>query len=289
MGTPPRLLAWLLAAAIALTMSGCGSDLLRRLTGGPGIDDVPDFVIHTAGGDVTLPPWTWCYGNGCADGAPPEQPMAADPGDTLEFSWPEDGWEFDATFKEIGTDCPRTITVPVEGLGDHRFRLSPAGPAGRWLVDLFGRGPSGDAITTVRWRTTVAGPVPAPRGTVSVLTDTDGELDSYGVEVTIVGLDHTPREARATVSVTDAAERAVTLTPRRTRGCYQAGTAGFRAPERVGERATELGPGPYAYRVTVVLDGEEYVGTGTWPADEIEEESPATALTWSPPLPAYRP
>ncbi len=277
-----------LLVLLLLALTGCGSDLLRRVTGGPGIDDVPDFTFETADGDVAVPPWTWCYGNGCADGGPSERPRVL-AGDSLVFSWPEDGWEFQATFREPGARCPRSLTVPVADLGDHRYRITPAGPAGRWHVDVFGNGSSGDAITTVEWTTTSEGPVQEPVGTVSVLTEHDGELDSYGVELSVDHLAATPRTASARVVVTAASGRSVTLEPQRARGCQAAGSLWFSSPDRVGRRALALGDGPFGYRVELTLDGRTYVGTGSWPDDEIADMAPATALTWEPALPAYTP
>ncbi len=39
--------------------------------------------------------------------------------------------------------------------------------------------------------------------------------------------------------------------------------------------------------VVVVLDGETYVGTGTWPDDTDAEITPAVPLAFTPPLPVY--
>ena len=56
-------------------------------------------------------------------------------------------------------------------------------------MDVFARG-NGDVITTFRWTTPVSGAMPAEAGgSAAVLADHDGELDSYGVELSVTNLD----------------------------------------------------------------------------------------------------
>ena len=155
-----RLALTALVALATLAPSGCSSELFGELTGRTGPPRVPNVEVETDLGPDVSAPWTWCYDDACVDGAQPPSRSLVDvgSGESFEFSWPDDGWEFEATFHEPASDCPRTITVPAEPLGAHRYRVPATGPAGRWLVDLFGSGPSGDAITTVRWETTVDGP-----------------------------------------------------------------------------------------------------------------------------------
>jgi hypothetical protein len=249
----------------------------------------PPLTLDLDGERVDLDPWTTCYDKGCADGAP--RPPYVDVGqrDAVPFSFPDAGWTFDATFRtdDYG-DCPRAITVPVRKTGERTFEVTPAGPPGPWLVDVFGRGPGGDVITTFTWTTREAGALPAPpRGSAAVLADHDGVLDSYGVEIFVQDLGSQPRPASATVTVTSAGGRSVTLTPRWSRECDSEGSLSFSASDDQGRRATRLGDGPFTYDVALTMDGRTYHGLGTWPDGETEDIAPHVPLTWAPPLPAF--
>ena len=295
------VLVCLLAGLVAL--AGCGDDVGHRA------DDPPPSVprrcrkssigtvrgtarrspsTSTASGSSSTPGPT-CYGNGCADGAP--QPPYVDVGqrDAVPFSFPDAGWAFEATFRtgDYG-DCPRAITVPVRKTGDRTFEVTPAGPPRRWLVDVFGRGPGGDMITTFTWTTRDAGALAGPAtGSAAVLADHDGELDSYGVEIFVQDLARQPGQASATVTVTSAGGDSVTLTPRWERECYSEGSLSFMASDDQGRRATRLGAGPFIYDVALTMDGATYHGLGTWPDDETEDIAPHVPLAWTPALPAY--
>ncbi len=249
----------------------------------------PPITLDLDGHRVDLDPWTTCYGNGCWDGAPRAPYVDVGDRDTVPFSFPEPEWEFTATFRNgEHTDCPRSITVPVRRTSDRTFEVTPAGPAGRWLVDLSGAGPGGDVITTFAWTTSRDGALPGPAtGSAAVLADHDGDLDSYGVEVFVQDLADQPRQASATVTVTSEQGRSVTLTPRWQRDCYDQGSLSFIAPDDEGRRATQLGMGPFTYDVALTLNGTTYHGLGTWPTGETEDTAPHVPLTWTPALPAY--
>ncbi|MFQ5555168.1 MAG: hypothetical protein ACE5GC_07360, partial [Acidimicrobiia bacterium] len=60
----------------------------------------------------------------------------------------------------------------------------------------------------------------------------------------------------------------------------------FTAAEADGLAAANLGPAPFVYGASLVLDGMTYVGTGTWPDDVDPECAPCVPLVFSPPLPA---
>ena len=253
----------------------------------------PPLTLDLDGRRVPLEPWTTCYSKGgsgvCADGAP--RPPYLDVGrtETVAFSFPETGWEFEATFREDrGRDCVRSITVPVRKTSERTWAVHPAGPAGTWLVDVFGRGPQGDVITTFRWTTSEDGRLPGPpTGSAGVLADHDGELDSYGVEIGVEDLAAQPRKASASVTVTSADGLSVTLDTRREGPCSSEGSLWFTASDDEGRKATTLGAGPFSYVVELNLDGVAYRGLGEWPTGETEDIAPHVPLTWTPALPAY--
>jgi len=300
-GMPRTVLTALVVAALAL--GGCGgitSDTATRTAGDPATaptsdptggfepGDVTPVVLQLEDGPVELAPWTFCLGNGCADGAPPEEPY--DVGDLAElpFTFDRGGWEFTATFRERGPDCARRTSVPVEQTGDREFLIKPAGLSGDWDVDVSGRGDGGDVITTFRWHTPVDGRMPdQASGSVAVLADHDGELDSYGVELFLSNFATQPRKATAVVTVVSADGRTATIEPHRRGGCYSEGDVAFYASRSKGVAATEIGPGPFRYTVEVTFDGQTFVGMGEWPGGEAEDFAPHVPLTWSPALPSY--
>lgn len=274
-------------AALVLLLAGCGGDANTGTESH--VEEPPPVTLHLADGDVDLDAWTWCWANGCADGARPRDPTDVGSPAEVEFSFPRSDWRFTATFNEHGVeDCPRRISVRTDPTGNRSWRVAPAGPAGTWDVDIEGAGDGGDVITTFTWTTTTDGALPGPAtGSAAVLADHDGELDSYGVEIFLGDLAAQPRRARATVTVTSADGRSVTLPTRHERGCYSAGSLAFLAADKVGRRATTLGAGPFEYVVRVTMDGTTYVGRGTWPDGEVENIAPHVPLTWTPALPAY--
>lgn len=298
------------AALLALLATGCGSagapvagppppaasdpGTGLRLPDAPSDGGRAQFHVLSGDGDqLDLDPWSACLGGGCFDGFPDDEhlPGVGSPA-SVTFGFDRAGWDFeDVTFRELGVACPRHVTVAATRLGARTFRIDPAGPAGTWAVDVFGRGPDGDAVTTFRWRTPEAGQLPAgASGTAAVLADHDGRLDSYGVEVLLDDLDRRYSPDSATVQVTDAdgdvVELAVPRSPSGAR-CRSEGELGFVAGDDVGRRATVLGPGPFTYNVSVRLGATTYTGTGLWPEGETEELAPHVPLTWEPPLPAY--
>lgn len=143
-------------------------------------------------------PRTICALTYCADGAPDDEdlPEVGAVG-WIDFGFDLSGWAFrNVTFRELDTDCPRTIVVAATKTGKRTFRIEPTGPAGRWAVDIFGRGPEGDAVTTVEWTTSTEGSYgPDAKGVADVLSNHDDRLDSYGVE-TVGGRSRPPRLER---------------------------------------------------------------------------------------------
>lgn len=272
-------------AALAAYTKGEGEDAERG-------DDLFHFVDEQ-GDVVDTPPWSACLGNGCWDGAPGlagDLPEAGSP-KALYFAFDYAGWDFrDVTFNPVEDACrQRVITVEATQVSDQVFRIDPAGEPGRWRVDVFGRGPEGDAVTSIIWDTRTGGTKGEPASGISaVLAGHDGTLDSYGVELSLSGLDRSYPDATATITITSATGRSVTLEPRLASSrCGRAGNLFFTAPDDEGRRATELGDGPFTYSASVRLGDTTYVGTGTYPQDLIRGNEPSIRLTWDPPLPSY--
>jgi hypothetical protein len=128
-------------------------------------DQPSPVVLRLAHRDLVLRPWTYCWSGPTdqfglstgvrADGTPDKVADLPDAGrpDFVRFWFGVSGWEFQATFRQLGEKCPRQFTVYAASTGDHMFRLDPAGPAGRYQVDVFGRGNGGDVITSFVWTT----------------------------------------------------------------------------------------------------------------------------------------
>jgi hypothetical protein len=265
-------------------------------------------VLRLSERDITLRPWTTCWSGPpgipifgqtssyCADGAPGLAGALDDVGSpsAVDFWFGMPGWKFNVSFKQLGTDCPHSWSVPAVATGNQTFRATPAGPPGRYEVTLEGRGKQGDAFMSFVWKTPTAGPVNPPEGYLALIYDRDGHQGSYGVELSISQLGETPRKISAQVSATAANGKSLTLPialerdESRTEGsCYDAGSLFFTSPEATGERFAALGPAPFSYKVALKLDGTTYTGTATWPRDEKKDEEPNTTLTFTPPLPAY--
>lgn len=263
-------------------------------------NDPSPVVLLLPGGDVELDPWTSCWSGPpdadgtaagmCADGAPGDpSTMEHLDGAGVDFWFGMPGWEFDATFRELGRDCPRSSTVTAEPTGDHTFHLDPAGPAGRYQVDLFGRGKQGDVITSLVWTTPTDGPVEEPEGTMALVSDDGDDLMAYQLEVSVQDLGFQPDRATVDVTATAANGESMSLDAALEDGrCYEQGSLFFTGAQAQAAAASRLGPAPYTYRVVLTLDGDEYVGTAVWPRDETRDQAPYTRLTFVPPLPAYR-
>jgi hypothetical protein len=165
--------------------------------------------------------------------------------------------------------------------------LRPAGYADTYHVTLFGKG-NGDVFVTFRWTIPRDGPLPVPEARLAVLADHDGEVDSYGVELEVVNLARTPKEVSARITVRDAAGESVSFKATRAQRewCFPEGTVYWDGPDEQGLAAAALGDGPFTYKVDLLLDGDRYVATATWPADEIVGNEPSVALHFNPDLPA---
>ncbi|MDQ4124055.1 MAG: hypothetical protein M3134_00450 [Actinomycetota bacterium] len=249
-----------------------------------GLEAPPPVVV--SGGDraLELHAWTYCYGNGCADGSPPADPPDVGSPDEVFVEFPLRDWTFSASFVPAGAECGREQRVDLKE-SDGGFVLEPAGHAGAYDVTLFGKG-DGDLFVTFRWTTTRDGRLPEPRARLAVLADHDGEVDSYGVELEVRNLARTPRDPRATITVRAADGDSLTFEAERARGsCWPEGTVYWDGPDAKGLEAARLGEPPFTYEVELMIDGETYRAKAVWPADEIPTYGPSVRLFFDPPLP----
>jgi hypothetical protein len=275
-------------ALVAAAVLGGGCAGAFGGSGGPP-DAPPPVTIHYDGESAELEPWTYCYGNGCADGSPPENPIHVGSPEEVVVEYPLDDWTFKASFTPPGDGCGRTQTVKLDETDAGDFIVEPVGLAGTYDVTLTGRG-DGDLFVTFRWATPFNGPLPKPKAYIGVLAGNDGAVDSYGVELSISNMADTPEKARATITVTSAEGRSITFdaTKRRTR-CVAEGSLFWRGPTDKGLAAAKLGSSPFEYEVVLRLDGKRYRARATWPDDQIPWLKPYVWLHFRPKLPELKP
>lgn len=291
-----------IGAAVLLAAAACGGDEVTTVTGdeppdveerrdpGTDVEGPPDVIVRGGGTKVELQPYTFCWGDVCADGTEPDPPPDVGSPAELEVEFPEPDWGFSARFKRAGDLCARSQVAELEALSPTTHRLVPHGAAGSYDVNLSGRGASGDLFALFRWTTRVDGPLPEPEAWLSVLADHDGLVYHSGVELRVTNLASSPDQATAHVTVTSAGGEQLTFEPTQSSGVPEGcdaieGSLSWRSPEADGERAPALGEPPFDYTVDLELDGRSYVGTATWPDDEHPDRAPAVPLTFEPPLP----
>lgn len=250
------------------------------------LEPPPPVTVRSPTNVVTLDPWTYCYGQGCADGVPPTEPLDIGHAPAVTVDYPLPGWNFTADFSPAGVECPRVQTVALEPNPDGTSTLTPAGHAGTYDVTLWGRG-DGDLYVTFRWTTPRDGPLPEPDARLAIVGDGDGSsLHAYGVGLMLSNLATTPTEASATITVRSEGGDAVTFAATRASDCLAEGTVYWDGPDEQAVAAAALGPPPFTYDVDVVLDGSRHTATATWPDDEVVGNEPNVALEFAPPLPA---
>lgn len=257
-----------------------------RPMGSGGLKAPPPVTIRYLDRAVALEAWTYCYKTGCADGAPPKQPLDIGEPEAVVIEYPLEDWRFNAYFTPAGQRCGRTQNILVESTGDGRFILYPAGNADTYDVTLMGRG-GGDLFVSFRWTTPADGPLPKPNARLAVLAGDDDEVLSYGVELQLRNLASTPREASAEIKVTSAEGNSHSFRATGAGGgCTAEGTVYWDGPDEDGRASTELGTAPFTYNVVVTLDGRRYRARAVWPDDVIKGNSPSVNLQFRPPLPS---
>jgi hypothetical protein len=303
-----RLLLYV--AAGALLLAGCGEEdpgsattaatpppANPAPTTAPVPDQPPAIVLDVGGRTVETRAGSSCWmadGAGrCADAVAvdPDQLPVIEGAFEVDFSFPVAGWAFQATFTPVGAGtCTRSYTVDAAATGTGEFTVRAAGPAGDYVVSLFGRGPQGDVAPSFRWHTSSDGVLPPPTATTSIVWAPDGRPEGQGFRLDIDGLSVTPDEASATVTATAANGRSATLDSALGPGLgCPAGWLSFAEKDSTfADRVAALGPAPFTYDVTLTLDGVPHRATATWPGDHVVDpfnDDPAPVpLVFDPPL-----
>jgi hypothetical protein len=270
---------------------GDGAGEVTRTAGpeirGTGVESPPPFRLRFDDRELVLRPHTWCYGNGCVDGAARDLPSVGSP-DEIRVDVPIERWDLSASFRPSAQTCGRTQTVEPGRDEDGWYVLRPAGHAGSYDVELFAHG-GGDMVAAFRWDAPVDGPLAVPEARLALIAGHDGEPDSYGVELALVNLAGTPQSARARITVTAANGRSLRFDATRAADdCLGEGTVYFDGPDEDGLAAARLGDPPFRYDVEVTLDGATYRASADYPADEIVGNEPSVPLTFLPALPSLR-
>lgn len=201
----------------------------------------------------------------------PMIPLASETPRAVEVEFPVPGFQFWVTIYRFGeTGCARAQRLALERTSPTKYRMSPVGVAGHYVVALFGRSgegsPSkGDVSASFRWHTPVDGPNVPPSAMASMVSGSSSDVWVRGGELTIDGLRATPDHQRvaATALVTDGSGTAVTipLKPQELQ-CVPEGTIRFEASGKVGS-PQRTGPAPIRYEVTLVIDDVTNRGAGT--------------------------
>lgn len=251
-----------------------------------GFELAPPVTLDLDGEQVDLQPWTSCYDNGCADGAPPRNPY--DVGDRTEvhFAYPLENWRFSARFRQVTGDhrCYRAFSAPVERTGDGTWVIRPVADRGTYDVDVNGRG-DGDVYTTFRWTTTVQGKLPTPSARLSPVHSRQGEIKHWGVSVSVSDLADLAEPVVGTIKVTAANGQSMTFErPMSYSACTTGGGAAFDTRNKEGRAVAKLGRAPYTYEVTLDLDGALHTASAVWP--NRTDSSRYLDLEFDPPLPA---
>lgn len=271
----------------------------------PGDEREPPPIRVTGDGTaMELPIWTTCWiapiaSDGtqesfCADGyrAPTEELQRVRGTGPLYVEFLVAGWEFSATTVLVGEeDCGRSQTEPLARIAPTVHELVPQGFAGTYIVDVSGRGPSGDVISSFVWETTIDGVLPVPKANMGLLWYDDGKVTTYAADMSISGLATTPDSASAIVTVT-AANGTSTDVPYeqdRPEGCRGVGHLTLDVAIEDALRAAALGEAPFTYDVELTMDGSVYMATASWPADEFVDHAGYVPLRFEPALPALAP
>jgi len=216
----------------------------------------------------------------------------------VTFTFPEAGFTFQADFAPLESidpasdRCFRARTTVLAPGQDGDFTLPAMGPPSTYLVTLFGEGPQGDLSGMFVWTTSRPGPETTPTAYLGIAWDRHGQVDgSHGLNLSVSGLARTPTEATATITATAANGKSVTIDAgKASLGCPAEGSVSWwESGESRSQKVVGLGPAPFTYDATLVLDGVSYHATATWPDDHVDDpfndDSAPVPLNFSPALP----
>ena len=301
-----RRLTATLALLLVPSLAGCGEEQqpgtrIFEATGtssaeadGP-YQAPPPFRIYAGGKEFDAWQGSYCWKRVCPWVGPPEPgalPEAGSP-DSVEFRFAVPETQFSATFLAIRDGCRPRYEGTVVDLGDGRYSLAPVGPSGRYEVTVRAAAPEGEAYGTFLWTTPVDGPLGGPLAEMSLVWKPRGKIEGQGFSMRIEHLADSPRSVSATVTATASNGASMTFDAGRVRevgGCPQDGYAWFwEDKRRIADEVAALGPEPFRYDVELVLDGEAYSASATWPddhvADAAADDPGSVPLVFDPPLP----
>lgn len=303
-----RRLTAAIAALLLLPLASCGDEQARgarvfTATETPTPTEVaedhrgapPIQVVTDRGQIVDAHLSSYCWRSMCVDMLGPLEEDWPDVGspDAVDFYFPLSDTHFSATLRPLDVgECHPDYVGTVTDLGDGRYRLAPAGPPGRYVVDLVGHAPPGDVPGHFIWSTAVDGPLGEPRAELSVVWKPDGTIEPAYIVLDLRDLARTPEEAAAKVTVTAGNGASMSFDMGMPEvGCPESGYVSFwRVEKRVAREAAALGPEPFRYDVELVMDGATHSASATWPDDHVdnpENNDPAPVpLVFNPPLPA---
>ncbi len=248
------------------------------------------LTLRRPEGLVELYPWHACSStNGCwgADHPPDDPPLTAAEG-SVAFSFPQDGWVFEAAFTYPGAGrCGRTAHESLEAGDDGTYVVAAPGAAGTWDVTVSGRSDEGGSLmATFRWTTAASDPGTDVVGDLTFLWPQRG-VTSPPV-LTLRGLAEDPPFAEAELTLPDHPDIAPYVLHLGAFGCPGDGVVDLAQDDQlVGSRVL---PGLHAterVEVHLFVGDAEYVGTSVWPDDYLSHGSVQQRLTWDPPLPAW--
>ena len=265
----------------------------------PGELAPPPLKLIDGDREMTLQIWTYCWtapadaegrsAGACADGwrGPAERLPTVSGTGPVYVEFPRSGWEFSASMSPLGDqECGRTQSVSLTEVASTVHELVPHGYADVYVVDVSGRGPSGDVHASFVWHTTVDGVLNTPRARLSLQWGDDGEVTSRLSDLSISGLAATPESASATVTVTTARGTSASVAyPQRAHAGCRVGRVRLEPRHTDAMLAEALDPMPHRYDVELVMDGTTYRAATSWPADESPDHAGIFVLSFDPALP----
>lgn len=256
-------------------------------------DRPPDFVIVAGDTELTVAASSYCWSRGadaerrvvCADGVPadPLPRITLGESDDLGVRFPL-AWDLEAALLPAGDPDNGRLVVTVEPDGSPIERL---GPAGRYRVELVGRGDRGSAAGTFELITTTDRGMPPPFAQV-LWYPSDRVLEADARFFALIGnLAAAPGDGIASVTVTAAngASQQYALSPADPGG-DSGSTVELEAAPGFTAGIIALGPPPYEATITVAFDGLNVTSDPVrWPDDfpTNSNESPRRAATVTPP------